>query len=106
MVLKSAGHEVVGVRAGQSALELLEQQPFDVLVTDIRMGPVDGLQVMKAARERAPQMPLIAISAIGAEQTIAAAQRLGCAAYIRKPFHMEDVLDAVDRAVRGRASPP
>ena len=94
-LLRSQGHEVETAMDGEEAAQKLQQQDFDVLVTDIRMRPIDGVQLMRLARERSPDMGIVVISAMTSEKTIALSSEAGCQAYVKKPFMPSDLLEAV-----------
>ncbi|MDP2879379.1 MAG: response regulator, partial [Sulfuricella sp.] len=61
-VLKKEGYEVAATQSGANALALLEKQPFDVVLTDLRMEKVDGMQVLKKCRESWPDSEVIMIT--------------------------------------------
>ena len=63
--LKHQGHEVEGVHGGQEALDLVAAGFFDVVVTDLRMEPVDGMAVLAGVRERSPGTAVIVLTAYG-----------------------------------------
>jgi DNA-binding NtrC family response regulator len=102
MVLRSSGHDVVTVEDGASAIGRIEADSFDLLITDIRMSPVDGMQVLAAARRSRPGMSTIVISAYGSAGTVQQATDLGCTAYLKKPFGMAQLLQTVDQALAPR----
>jgi two-component system, NtrC family, response regulator PilR len=100
MLFTSEGHEVVAVREGAKAEEKLRSsEAFDLLLTDIRMAPIDGMQLIRLSHEVRPAMPIVVISALCSEKTVKQAMSLGCYAYVKKPFKMEEVLDAVRNAL-------
>lgn len=99
VLLRTEGHEVVSVNDGIEALKRLEDKAFDLLITDLRMAPIDGIEVLKRAREKSPSMPLIVISAYTSDQVVQRCMALGCRAYIKKPFRIQEVIDAVRQAV-------
>ncbi|MFH0952732.1 MAG: response regulator [Verrucomicrobiota bacterium] len=100
MLFRAEGHEVVPVREGQKALDLIRSsEPFDVLLADIRMEPVDGMQVIKLTHELRPRLPIVVISAYCSEKTVRQAMALGCTTYVKKPFKTEEVLEAVRKVL-------
>ena len=100
MLFRSEGHEVVPIREGQKAIDMIKsEEKFDLLLADIRMEPVDGMQVIKMAHELRPAMPIVVISAYCSEKTVRQAISLGCSAYVKKPFKTEEVLDAARKAL-------
>lgn len=101
LLLKSEGHEVVGVLKGQDAMLLLEQlHPFDLLVADLRMAPVDGVQLIKRARAVRPSVPVIVVSAYLDQKMIKTVTSLGAVTYVKKPFEIDDILTAVNNALK------
>ena len=100
MLFRSEGHEVVPIREGQKAIDMIKsEEQFDLLLADIRMDPVDGMQVIKMAHELRPAMPIVVISAYCSEKTVRQAISLGCCAYVKKPFKTEEVLEAARKAL-------
>lgn len=100
MLFRSEGHEVVPIREGQKAIDMIKsEEKFDLLLADIRMEPVDGMQVIKMAHELRPAMPIVVISAYCSEKTVRQAISLGCSAYVKKPFRTEEVLEAARKAL-------
>ncbi len=100
MLFRSEGHEVVPIREGQKAIDMIKsEEQFDLLLADIRMEPVDGMQVIKMAHELRPAMPIVVISAYCSEKTVRQAISLGCCAYVKKPFKTEEVLEAARKAL-------
>jgi two-component system response regulator FlrC len=84
-ILVDAGHEVVTVADGLAAVARLEQ-PFDVVLTDMRMPGADGTQVLQFVRRRWPATPVIVITAFGSIPGAVDAMRLGAFDYLSKPL--------------------
>ncbi|NJN66803.1 MAG: response regulator [Chloroflexaceae bacterium] len=103
-LFESAGYRVTSVPDGETARRLLKHELFDVVVTDIQVGPVDGIQVLTAASklERAPALMVMTGSA-ELEPAIAAL-RAGAFDYLLKPVNPDDLLERVALAVRRRNS--
>jgi CheY-like chemotaxis protein len=109
-VLEHAGFTVVTANSAQHGLAAVEQQSFDVVVTDIIMPKVNGLELIRRLRTRYPRVRVIAISgggsfgplslkpeAISTHAFIAAARDAGAEEVLTKPFDMDDLLAAVRR---------
>ncbi len=101
-VLVSRGHEVVAARSGHDALKALDAPLVDVVVTDLAMPGMDGMQLLAAIRERDPSMPVIMITAHGSERTAVAAMKAGAYDYLHKPFAVDEVALVVGRAAEAR----
>ncbi len=93
------GHRVDCVANGHDALTKISSESFKLVVTDVRMPKMDGLEVLQEIRKISPQTPVIVITAYGAVQNAVDAMRRGAADYILKPFSFEDLSAAVKRAL-------
>lgn len=102
-LLRARSHEVVSVPDGEQAAAQFRAEDFDILLTDIRMAPVDGVELMRLAREAKPDMSTIVFSALTSEKAIAAGYAAGCAAYVKKPFTVDDLIGAINRVLDERA---
>lgn len=96
-VLTDEGYEVTGVGDGSEAVKLVEQSNYDVVVTDLRMPGVDGLEVLRRVREFSPQALVLLITAYASVETAVEALRNGAHDYILKPLIVEDVLSKIHR---------
>jgi len=95
--LKKEGHDVTDVGHGADALQLVEEQKFDVVITDIRMPGVDGHEILKKSRELHPDTEVILITGFGTIESAVEAMRVGAYHYILKPFLNQDILVCVDK---------
>ena len=95
--LELAHREVTGVDGGPSALVELERQRFNLVITDLRMQPMDGLQVLHEIRARQPQLPVLLMTAYGDVDKAVAAMRAGACDFLMKPFEPELLLESVRR---------
>jgi DNA-binding NtrC family response regulator len=100
--LTREGHEVVAVTSGSDALAALERDDFDVVVTDLVMDGVDGLAIVRAVSPREPRPRVILMTAFGSLETAIDAMRSGAYDYLTKPFKMDQVTLAVERAAEDR----
>jgi len=100
ILLRSEKHEVTALSKGDEAIELLKKNPFDLLITDIRMAPVDGMELIHFAHKSYPDMPIIVVSAYASEKTESESLAAGCVAYVKKPFKISEVLGAVNKALK------
>ena len=98
-VLKSEGHDVVPVDTGDKAKELLLTDDFDLMISDIRMSPVNGMELLRIAHQRRNGMPVIMLTAFGTVQTAVEALKLGAFDYLTKPFKVDELLITVKRAL-------
>jgi len=95
--LELAHHRVTGADGGPAALEAIERDHFNLVITDLRMQPMDGLQVLHAVRARRPQTPVLLMTAYGDVDKAVAAMRGGACDFLMKPFEPEALLESVRR---------
>jgi len=93
--LEEAGHEVTVVPDGKEAHEKLRERRFDLLITDIRMPGMDGISLLKAAKDLDGSMEVIVITGHGTIESAVEAIRHGAYDYVLKPFLNEDILRRV-----------
>lgn len=105
MLFKSRGDEVTTARGGEEAISILQSQGFDLMVSDIRMKPINGLDVLKAAREQHPEMPAIMVTAYDTAESNREALALGATAYLKKPFDNDELLRIAEKAIRDSKQP-
>ena len=99
VLLKAEGYEVVPVDNGEKAIELIKSTPFDLMISDIRMRPVDGITLLKSARELRPTMSALMITGYGTIETAVESLKYGAFDYITKPFKVDELLITVQRAI-------
>jgi len=96
------GYEVHTAADGEEALSFLGEHHIDLVVTDLRMPKLDGMQLLRAALLEDPQRPVVIITAHGTVDTAVEALKLGAFDYISKPFDQADVRRIVAKALRTR----
>ncbi|MGD8375848.1 MAG: sigma-54 dependent transcriptional regulator [Acidobacteriota bacterium] len=101
-ILTRAGFEVETARDGAEALERLQNENFDVLVTDQRMPGMDGLTLLERARSLDPSLPVVLMTAYGSVSSAVAAMKQGAADYLTKPFEREELLLVLEKTLRHR----
>jgi DNA-binding NtrC family response regulator len=98
-VMKKEGYDVTSTQSGMNALKLLDEMQFDVVLTDLRMEKVDGMQVLAKSRERHPDSEVIMITGFATLDSAVDAMRHGAFHYIAKPFKLDEVRQVVKEAV-------
>ena len=98
-IMKKEGYDVTGTQSGPNALKLLDTQRFDIVLTDLRMEKVDGMQILKKARELYPDAEVIMITGYAALDSAIDAMKHGAFYYIAKPFKLDEVRKVVREAV-------
>jgi len=97
-------YQVVRAETGESALAEMDRVPFDMVITDLRMPGMDGLELMQRVKENHPETQTILITAYGSDEVEAESRRLNAYRYFTKPFHIEDLTAAVQQAMESEAS--
>jgi len=95
--------ELVAEGSARLAAERLSRERFDLLVTDLRMPEVDGLDLLRLARERDEHLPRIVFTAFPTVEAAVDAMKLGAAEFLTKPFHPEQLLSTARRLLESRA---
>lgn len=96
--LVRSGHAVDTVSGGQQAIRALREKEYDILVTDLKMMPMDGLEVIRLARVESPQTRCIVMTAYGTIETAVRAIKDGAEDYILKPFSPDELELAIEKA--------
>lgn len=92
-------HEVTSAVNGAQAVKLLEEQAFDLVITDIRMSEMSGLDLLRHVNQHYPDMPVIVITAFSSIETAQEAKALGAFDYVPKPFKLEQFLVTLRQAL-------
>jgi len=104
LLLEAYGFEVVLARNGHQGIKAVESSDLDLVLLDVFMPGMDGLETIKVLRRVRPQLPIIAMSGalargLSAPDYLSFATKLGAAAALHKPFRPNDLLDAVKRTI-------
>jgi two-component system, response regulator, stage 0 sporulation protein F len=106
IMLQRGGHNVVGASDGQRALQIFREGHFDLLIVDIFMPGMDGLETMKLVHEHRPDTPIIVISghafpthSTTAPDFLSLATELGAACSLQKPFKSAVLLESIMRCL-------
>lgn len=101
-MLESGGFQATGAEHGGEALKLLGEDHFDLVLTDVLMPQVDGMEIMTALRRSRSRAPVIAMSGggrIGAQSYLVMAKSLGAAAVLEKPFGWGELKSEIERVL-------
>jgi len=98
-ILLSKGYEVQLAEHGGVAEKLLKNEKFDLLISDIKMAPVDGMQLLRNTRDMRPHVGVIMLTAYATVATAVEAMKEGAFDYIPKPFKIDELLETVKRAL-------
>ena len=101
-ILQLDGHEVVAVTTGAEAIRILGERQFDVVLTDLRLADVDGVEVLKEVQRTAPETAAIMLTGYASLESAIAALRSGAYDYLMKPSDVEELRATVNRAIERR----
>jgi two-component system response regulator PilR (NtrC family) len=99
ITLRQGGHDVVIAESGEGAVETLKNDAFDLVITDLRMRPLDGFDVLRAARDVSPSTLVLVMTAYASTETAVEAMKLGAYDYITKPFKLDEIRLTIDKAL-------
>jgi DNA-binding NtrC family response regulator len=99
VLLEGEGHRVTAAASGAEALEALGESPFQLMLTDLRMPGMTGIELLKESGQRQPELLSIVLTAHGSVDTAVEAMRLGAYDYVGKPFSADDLVLTVERAL-------
>src|SRR5258706_6062356 len=102
LMLRQQGYGVAEVASGEEALSRLLADPFDLVLTDLKMAPLDGLAVLRGALEISPSTQVIVMTGYGTVESAVEAMQQGAYDYISKPFTEGELLMRVQRALEKR----
>lgn len=97
--LRQAGYRALSAGNGREALELIQQQQIDLVVSDLHMPGMNGLQLLEAIRKQYERLPFIMVTAQGEIKTAVEAMKLGASDYILRPFELETLEIAIQKAL-------
>ena len=97
--LQVEGYEVAVAERGDDGLAQAKAQPFDVVITDLKMPGLSGLKLVEQLHATKPKLPIIVVTAFGTTETAIEATKLGAYDYLLKPFDMAELLDLVAKSV-------
>ena len=106
MVLSEGGFDVNLAGTGELALEAFKQKRFDLLVADLRLPDIDGMEVIKQIKAEKPETEVIVITGYGTTATAVEAMKLGVHDFLPKPFTEDQIKKAIDEALQEHVEKP
>ncbi len=98
-VLSKAGYQITATQSGSHALDLLDSQPFDLVLSDMKMGKVDGMTLLRRCKAQHPDIEVIMITGYATMETAIEAMKQGAFDYIAKPYRLDEVRQTVSKAL-------
>lgn len=102
VVFKKEGYIVETSLSAKTALELIDNEEFDLILTDIKLPQMSGMKILKYVKEKYPAMPVVMITAYGTIKQAIEALKMGAMDYIVKPFNMEELKIIVAQGLENR----
>ena len=99
ILLKKEGHEVICAADGEEALSRFQAAPCDLLISDIKMAKMDGLELLRRVKERNPNMSVVMITAYASPEDAIASMKAGAYDYLTKPFKLEEIKAVIRNAL-------
>lgn len=96
LVLEEEGFHCLLAKDAETALQIIEENPIDLLITDLCLPHVDGLQLLKLFKQRSPEIRVIVITNYSDTETAEHALNLGAAEYLLKPLDLNELIQRVD----------
>ncbi len=111
LVLEQDGHDVILANNGRAGVNAAENEPFDIVICDIFMPGMDGIESLHAFHQMKPDLPVIAMSGFmfrdgqsPAPDYLSLSTKLGAARSLRKPFRPHELIEAVRECIAGHAN--
>jgi len=102
--LRLRGFDANGVTGGHEAMELLHQKPYDVVLLDVKMPGLGGLEVIKKVKEEWPDLQVVMLTGHGSSQDAEKGMELGAFEYVMKPVNIDDLTDILRAATESRTA--
>jgi two-component system response regulator (stage 0 sporulation protein F) len=98
-LLESEGYAVLSAESGEQALQILQQSHIDLVLTDMRMPGMDGIELLKKIRERHPNVGVIILTGYGQIESYIEAMNFGAIEYVSKPFKVNELKFIVNKVL-------
>jgi DNA-binding NtrC family response regulator len=101
-ILEKKGYDVDMIQRGKDALDMIERDPYEVMIVDLKMPGMDGIEVLKNVRERHPEIMVLIITGFASVESAVEAMKLGAFDYVAKPFSPDELSIIVEKALKTR----
>lgn len=106
MILTEAGYDIDVAETGEAALELFEQKQFDLIIADLKLPGINGMEVIRQVKEKKPEMEVIVITGVGTQPIAEEALELGAHDFLPKPFTDDQIKTAINEALKQHDAGP
>jgi len=100
--LEGKGYLTQNADSGETALEKIKTENFDLIISDVNMPTMDGVTLLKNIKEINKNLPVLFMTALGMEQTLKEAIQLGLDGYVEKPFNMNSLLELIEEKLKAK----
>jgi DNA-binding NtrC family response regulator len=104
--LRGRGYQTQTAASGEEALQVLKGKPFALLISDVRMPGISGIETLRRVRQQHPTLPVLLVTAFADIRSAVSAMRDGAVNYLAKPIDLEELLASVQFAIDRRGGPP
>lgn len=101
-ILQIAGYQAVFTTSGKTGIEKFRNEDFDLVITDLKLGDTDGLEIIREVKQLGTDVPVIMMTSYSSVESAVEALRIGATDYIIKPFANDEFAFAIDRAMSER----
>jgi DNA-binding NtrC family response regulator len=98
-LLSASGYSVRTAPSGERALQIRESTAFDLIITDLKMTGMTGIDLARQVLQTTPHLPIVILTGFGDMDSVISALRLGVADYLKKPFSIDEVMSVVEREI-------
>ena len=93
-------HQVIGLQSGTEGLKAIDEEKPDLLIVDLRIGDMSGIEIIQQCSKEFPNMPIIMVTGFGSVETAVEAMRQGAFDYLTKPFELDDLQRTLNKALK------
>ena len=104
-MLESEGYDVAYALSGAKGLEMIEQDEFNLVITDLKMADIDGINMIKTIKTRHPETPVMMITGYASYITAVEAMKLGAEGYLAKQFDPAEIIGTVRKILQKKREP-
>ena len=98
-LLREENYSVLGAASGEAGVDIVTQQPLDLVILDMRLPGMDGMETFKQIKNVEPKLPVIIVTAFGTTETAIEATKMGAYDYVLKPFEIPEMLNLITQAI-------
>jgi DNA-binding NtrC family response regulator len=102
--VSNAGVEVASAEGGRAALEMLDQGPWDLVISDVKMPDMDGFELLKAIRQKGVEVPILFVTGYADIKDAVSAMQMGAIRYLEKPIDLHELKEVLDEVLEGEDS--